>query len=856
MQAVLETLAEEYEVASADPDPPPVSHAQQRLTAAEYCARLTLQVAGNYDGIAAARSGKPKRQIDEDCKVKEAPVRVEGGQGDEALDAQAEGAGERARMGLGAVGESLHIGHRFSGRELENVLRFEVRERQTAFSKELCKQQLMQGGKLPDPLAVDAAHRSQELQEKIVQPYSGDGDFGQALGSLGGPELREVIEVQRKHFNQTGAEPQGCDDSDADCPPPPAIADAARPTTAVPAACFAPTDQFRRPSDVVAHQAEQFEKGLTGAPPPPGESRKTKKLTTDQVLFLAKFGHVCNTVWDEERDDMPMARRQRFSLLLMGQGGSGKTALIQDIVLPVLDLLFPAEDAFTPPQTSLIVCASWAQAENISTSEHKAVSCHNASIMCVQSLRNAKMAPGEKKSGLERKWGNKRCLVVEEVGTISPALLNMLLYRSFHGRADRWEVQEPMYDKHSGAFGRMPIVIFLGDFLQLRPTAAMSLLDDLSDAGRDVPPEFQMASKLLMTTPFCFELRKTNRFKDERLAELMAFMRAPGKKLPAHLRQHWLAMQVKDRPNQPDPRLQENRFQTGHMLAIYWETVGRWVLMRARRDAAALKTPLFLLQAADSATPPLTKENCAKLFNHYNPYETGHMHGFLAVHLGMKVRLLVPLDKQKGLVQEAEGVVVHVAVNPKDQARVDASFAQAAPTDPLYLEHVALGLWVRFDKYTGAPFQRKLRQADATLTEPLTQSLVFVEPSSTMIPFKWRGHSVYRVGFPLSHAKVRTSTSCQGKTLKGGVIIDCARREDGPHPMDDGTWWLHLYVMLSRATTLDDLLLLRAPGPAFLLQGPPKDLQKALKLFAKRVEQCRLDATALARDLGLQRFLQ
>ena len=140
----------------------------------------------------------------------------------------------------------------------------------------------------------------------------------------------------------------------------------------------------------------------------------------------------------------------------------------------------------------------------------------------------------------------------------------------------------------------------------------------------------------------------------------------------------------------------------------------------------------------------------------------------------------------------------------------------------------------------------------------MTQSLVFVEPSSTMFPLKWRGHSISRVGFALSHARVRTSTACQGKTLKGGVLIDCARREDGQHPMDDETWWLHLYVMLSRATTLDDLLLLllRAPAPEFLLRGPPKDLQTALKRFAERVERCRVDAETQAQDLGLQRFLQ
>ena len=125
-----------------------------------------------------------------------------------------------------------------------------------------------------------------------------------------------------------------------------------------------------------------------------------------------------------------------------------------------------------------------------------------------------------------------------------------------------------------------------------------------------------------------------------------------------------------------------------------------------------------------------------------------------------------------------------------------------------------------------------------------------------MTPFKWRGHSVNRVGFPLSHACVRTSTACQGKTLRGGVIIDCARRTDGPHPMDDDTRWLDLYVMLSRATKSDDLLLLRAPEAEFLLQGPPKGLQKKLKVFDRRVAACRTKARQLAQELELQQFLR
>ena len=116
--------------------------------------------------------------------------------------------------------------------------------------------------------------------------------------------------------------------------------------------------------------------------------------------------------------------------------------------------------------------------------------------------------------------------------------------------------------------------------------------------------------------------------------------------------------------------------------------------------------------------------------------------------------------------------------------------------------------------------------------------------------FKWRGYAVRRTGFPLTHAAVRTSTACQGKTMSDGVVVDCARKEQGRHPLEPDDWWLHLYVMLSRATSLDDLLLLRAPGADFLLRGPPADLRARLALFGKRVRDTRAQAEAIALSLG------
>ena len=158
----------------------------------------------------------------------------------------------------------------------------------------------------------------------------------------------------------------------------------------------------------------------------------------------------------------------------------------------------------------------------------------------------------------------------------------------------------------------------------------------LDTGGVELAVEFQSVMKLFCNTPLCFELQATNRFNEPRLRALMAFMRQPAMSLPPSIAASWESICL-----QPDDaRLREERFQNGHMIAIYWETVTRWIMMRTKRDAAALRTPLFLVQAADASTPAMPMDIAAKLMNKAAPRETGGMHGLLPVHLGMRVRLL------------------------------------------------------------------------------------------------------------------------------------------------------------------------------------------------------------------------
>ena len=92
--------------------------------------------------------------------------------------------------------------------------------------------------------------------------------------------------------------------------------------------------------------------------------------------------------------------------------------------------------------------------------------------------------------------------------------------------------------------------------------------------------------------------------------------------------------------------------------------------------------------------------------------------------------------------------------------------------------------------------------------------------------------------------------------MRDGVIIDCGRQEEGTHKKEDDDWWRDLYVMLSRATKLEDLLLLRAPDLDFFAKGPPKTLRKQLAKFARHTEDCRKRAEQLAKELGFAALLR
>ena len=91
---------------------------------------------------------------------------------------------------------------------------------------------------------------------------------------------------------------------------------------------------------------------------------------------------------------------------------------------------------------------------------------------------------------------------------------------------------------------------------------------------------------------------------------------------------------------------------------------------------------------------------------------------------------------------------------------------------------------------------------------------------------------VIRWQFPLLHGMLRNAYSAQGLTLDGGVLVDL-RRAGG---LEDDDWWLAIYIMLTRARKLENLILLGMTDQVedLLRRGPPAYLRELTdKLEAK-----------------------
>ena len=298
----------------------------------------------------------------------------------------------------------------------------------------------------------------------------------------------------------------------------------------------------------------------------------------------------------------------------------------------------------------------------------------------------------------------------------------------------------------------------------------------------------------------------------------------------------------------------------GYGLSLYWETLSRWMSQRVRYDALSLGVPLVFLQAVDECNT-IDKGGAQRLLNVPNPHNTGSIHGVLPSHVGMKVRFAVKVNAQLGLVQEQRATIVDFLFKEEDRVRYNS----CGPGELFRPRFLPAGIWLEVDDFTESPVWEEVLEVlledvagrccpccDGMAKKRARSIFLF---SATETNFTWRSsqdHDVKRIGFALTHANYLTSTASQGQTIRTGVTIDCARQVPaGKQGMRDEDWWLHLYVMFSRATCMDDMLLLRPPPRKLLEGGPPASVKRALIRFEERIASSTRAAVELAARVGM-----
>lgn len=858
-----ETLAELCEESLENQDEPPGSSGSEatrrrdpsadyaRCTVAQYSCLLASERISNLEGIARARLEKPQKRRDLDAQVHEEYSKLATmGENPEDMpygnpDDDVAGTSSAADVPKQVFPP---IRHKPNEDEQRMLLQFQMRSRNSAFAKEFMSLPLFQTDIFQTAVAQSTTSVLGRAKVACLR------EITNKFATMFTQERRKLLSDHQTKINVQNAEDLENDAFSLD--------DARiflhKMLPDIPADCCAFSEQgvYATPSALI--------KDLVRKLP------ETQRLNEDQTLFMARFAQVCDQAY-EDRTKPPKERRVHH-LLLLGQGGSGKTHVVQNLVFVAVLFIWPP----THGETLHVVAASNAQAKNISTAEVKARTLHSATCMRVQKMVNSRMAAGTKDTLLQERWQHAMVLIIEEISMVSASLYNMLDWRIMLGRKLGHDVSETTYSRIGCAFGRIPIIIHLGDFLQLKPTGQMSLVDDVETKLPDgswkypnVTPEIQHAQELFCNVPDVFELRGTMRFvRGDPIIAFLQCMRTGGT-FPAEV---WTAFEstfAKDTPDSPDPRHLETRFAEGFGMGIYWESLSRMISRRAVIDAHKCGVPLLLVQCADECND-MDKNVAFRFLNQLNPHNTGHMHGILPVHVGMRLRLLAKFNADLGLVQETCCTVVDFELHEHDRNR----YGHCRPGELFHPHFLPAGLWVSVDNYDKCPIWQtfmdefhdgsnefddvgpgpSLSLSRTVMLEKLAKSMWLLPAMEATVNFSsTRNYDIRRCGFQASHANFMTSTSSQGQTIRTGVTIDCARLPPtgATNGMDDDVWWLHLYVMFSRATRMCDMLLLRPPPRELLERGPPANVRKQMQRFANRADVCRQGAIQIARDLGM-----
>ena len=273
-----------------------------------------------------------------------------------------------------------------------------------------------------------------------------------------------------------------------------------------------------------------------------------------------------------------------------------------------------------------------------------------------------------------------------------------------------------------------------------------------------------------------------------------------------------------------DARLNQPPFSTNHIQYIVHRHVIRaaQAYVNALREAVELRQRLYIITAADAVAAGKEDQFGVKeqkeALNIVNLRRTKFLPGQLPLYVGMRVLLFGKACVELSLMNGCECVVEEIIL-----ADEEPEFEEVAVGKPTQLEYMPAGLVLRAADADWILPSHLLPALPASFDR---RGIFILAPATDYFSMTTSSDSpleIRRVQFPVVPASARIVYNSQGESFHASVA-DLAR----PPSMSVAVHWLACYVMLSRARSIEGLLILRLATREQLSTGAPAYLVEAI----------------------------
>ena len=316
------------------------------------------------------------------------------------------------------------------------------------------------------------------------------------------------------------------------------------------------------------------------------------RLNEEQLQCIALFVIRLEQAFQERPDpSLPWLHPGRvlMTIIMDGGGGCGKTTLSTDIVLPLLETFFHPEGVLrrAPANKPARLIGGRTMHSGQGLTPESSMRTH-ALALNVQTRQ--KLAVTRVDAGV---------LYIDEYSQLSGELNHAGALRTTYARESTYGLNKDIYFKPQERRGRLPVVVYSGDHLQLPPVpASSSMLAPLEGTTN----EHKVGAKIFRDADLVFEFQQAMRFTDQTLIDILNAMRVPGGR--ALTEQQWQELKrTQVRAGEPDIP------PTWYHSCYCWSIISMASFMLARQSAREARQTLFYVQAVDQAKAIIPETN-------------------------------------------------------------------------------------------------------------------------------------------------------------------------------------------------------------------------------------------------------